>query len=88
MSTISKIDPRVRQARADRRSLCVSLATSPQLTHEGALLHKRIELIRRNPRHSGVWKQELFEDVITRFEATIPADRQQQLNAALAAAHA
>lgn len=71
MSTITKLDPRVRRARSERRSLIVSLNRETSLNAAGALLHKRLELIRRNPRHNGAWKQAEFDDVCNRFEAGV-----------------
>lgn len=69
MSTITKLDPRVRRARADRRDMIVGLQREPSLNAAGALLHRRLELIRRNPRHNGTWKQAMAEDATNRFLA-------------------
>lgn len=67
MSTISKLNPRVRRARADRRSMIVALS-SGGLTAAGMGLAQVLDRIRKDPRVSGAWKTELFEDNLTRYE--------------------
>ena len=70
MSTRTKLNPMVRQRRAERRSMIRDLFNLPTVSSAGHWLRVRLELIRRNPRHNGEWKQELFDDTIARFEAS------------------
>lgn len=69
MSTISKLDPRVRAQRSERRSMITGLQQMPTLNTPGMCLLNQLRRIRHNPRHPGTWKQELFDDTIARFEA-------------------
>lgn len=75
MSTISKLDPRVRRARADRRSMIVELS-SGGLTAAGMGLAQVLDRIRKDSRVPGAWKAELFEDNLTRYERKHGLDRE------------
>lgn len=68
MSTISKLDPTVRVRRAARRSMRIDLSKLQSINPDGAALHAQLERIARDPRVPGAWKEELFQDAITRFE--------------------
>lgn len=68
MSTITKLDPMIRERRRERAGMIRGLNGLPSLNSAGLWLLRRLELIRRNPRHPGDWKKALFEDAICRFE--------------------
>ncbi len=69
MSTICKLDPRIRQRRAERRSLRVELHQQPRLTVDGQNFLLQLDRISRDHRFPAAWKEASFQSAVTRFEA-------------------